>query len=114
MILNFKVYSLDDDDNNSTASNLSAPEILEEPEEIKKDEIEELTEEVPLSKEQDYFSMTTFAQESRFYGTDLPSAESSQTIVENNGVYSITNNIEYSDVVQDPAFKALVDSVLHL
>ena len=57
--------------------------------------------------------MTSFSQESKFYGTDLPAAEASETIVEHNGVYSITDDIEYSDVVQDPAFKALVDSVLH-
>ena len=88
------------------------PEILSQPEE-QEEVIEELTEEVPLAKEQDYFSMTSFSQESKFYGTDLPAAEASETIVEHNGVYSITDDIEYSDVVQDPAFKALVDSVLH-
>ena len=88
------------------------PEILSQPAE-QEEVIEELTEEVPLAKEQDYFSMTSFSQESKFYGTDLPAAEASETIVEHNGVYSITDDIEYSDVVQDPAFKALVDSVLH-
>jgi len=88
------------------------PEILSQPAE-QEEVIEELTEEVPLAKEQDYFSMTSFSQESKFYGTDLPAAEASETIVERNGVYSITDDIEYSDVVQDPAFKALVDSVLH-
>nr|MCR4580033.1 hypothetical protein [Treponema sp.] len=65
-----------------------------------------------LAKNQDYFSMTNFAQESRFYGTDLPAAEPVEAIVEDNGVYSITRDLEYSDVIQDPEFKALVDSVL--
>ena len=57
--------------------------------------------------------MTSFAQESHFYGTDLPSAESESAITEKDGVFSITGHLEYSDVIQDPEFKALVDSVLH-
>ncbi|MCR4631778.1 MAG: hypothetical protein K5786_09100, partial [Treponema sp.] len=43
------------------------PEILSQPAE-QEEVIEELTEEVPLAKEQDYFSMTSFSQESKFYG----------------------------------------------
>ena len=36
-----------------------------------------------------------------------------QAIVENNGVFSISASLSYTDVVQDPVFKSLVDSVLH-
>ena len=103
VISEFRVYKIDEEDDIEDSSFNHQTE----------EEIEELTEEVILPKEQNYFTMTTFTAESRFYGTDLPSAEADDTIVENNGVYSITDSLEYSDVVQDPAFKALVDSVLH-
>ena len=103
VISEFRVYKIDEEDDIEDSSFNHQTE----------EEIEELTEEVILPKEQNYFTMTTFTAESRFYGTDLPSAEAEDTIVENNGVYSITDSLEYSDVVQDPAFKALVDSVLH-
>ena len=34
------------------------------------------------------------------------------TIIEKDGVFSISENIEYTNVVQDPEFKELVDSIL--
>ena len=33
-------------------------------------------------------------------------------IVEKDGVFSISEDLEYTDVVQDQAFKQLVDSIL--
>lgn len=42
---------------------------------------------------------------------ELDSANA-DSIVQNEGVFSISNNLEYTDVLLDPAFKALVDSVL--
>ena len=40
------------------------------------------------------------------------SSEAAETIVEKDGVFSISENIEYSAVEQDKSFKELVDSVL--
>ena len=63
------------------------------------------------------FSMTGFCED---VPEDVPELESALTIpkgpdnaiVENDGVFSISENLEYTNVVQDPDFKNLVDSIL--
>ncbi len=80
-------------------------------------EVEELTEEVPSYLSEPDFSMTAFGEN---LTQDMPELESALTIpkgpadaiVENDGVFSISKNLEYTDVVQDKAFKELVDSIL--
>ena len=58
-----------------------------------------------------YFAMTQFGANNNDV-TDLESINAS-SIVEKEGVYSIAENLQYSDVEQDLEFKKLVDSVLH-
>ena len=58
-----------------------------------------------------YFTMTQFGANNNDV-TDLESINAS-SIVEREGVYSIAENLQYSDVEQDLEFKKLVDSVLH-
>ncbi|MCQ2591230.1 MAG: hypothetical protein MJ188_00475 [Treponema sp.] len=54
-----------------------------------------------------FFSMTTFGQ-----SQEIISVLNADTIVETDGVYSIIEDVSYDNIVQDPDFKALVDSVL--
>ena len=56
------------------------------------------------------YSLTEFGQDIDNV-TELE-GEVPSSIVENKGIYSISNELEYSHVVQDPAFKQLVDSVI--
>ena len=46
------------------------------------------------------------------YSQDMPELESANAIVEEDGVFSIAEDLEYTNVVQDPEFKELVDSIL--
>ena len=77
----------------------------------------EVADEIPLLSDEPDFTMTTFADN---LDTEVPELESAlsipqapeNTIVENDGVYSISENIEYTNVIQDPDFKELVDSIL--
>ena len=74
-------------------------------------DIEELVEEIPAV--QPYYSMTSFAENLQ---TDAPVLESAEVedgaIIEANGVYTISDELELKDVEQNQDFKALVDSVL--
>ena len=80
-------------------------------------EAEELTDEVPSYLSEPDFSMISFADN---ISSDVPelAAEAASpektpdAIVEKDGVFSIAENLQYTDVVQDSAFKNLVDSVL--
>ena len=42
---------------------------------------------------------------------EIPKAPA-DAIVEKDGVFSISENLEYTNVIQDPDFKELVDSIL--
>ncbi len=72
--------------------------------------VEELTEEVPDYLPEPDFSMTAFGEN---LSDEVPELQEEQVIVEqDDGVFSIAENLEYTDVVQDADFKSLVDSVL--
>ena len=72
--------------------------------------VEELTEEVPDYLPEPDFSMTAFGEN---LSDEVPELQEEQVIVEqDDGVFSIAENLEYTDVVQDADFKNLVDSVL--
>ena len=86
------------------------PEISENSENTDKSEsVEELTEEVPSYLDEPDFSMIGFGDN---YAQEIPELEAANAIVEEDGVYSIAENLEYTNVVQDPEFKELVDSIL--
>ena len=80
-------------------------------------EKEEVADEIPLLSDEPDFTMTTFADN---LDTEVPELESAlsipqapeNTIIENDGVYSISEDIKYTNVIQDPDFKELVDSIL--
>ncbi len=77
------------------------------------DEVEELTDEVPESNIKDYYSMTNFADNLTLETPELEAASMPENaIVEVDGVFSISNNLDFKSVKQDMDFKALVDSVL--
>ncbi len=77
---------------------------LEEP------QVEELTEEIPSYLPEPDFSMTSFGDN---LSDDVPELQEENVIIEqDDGVFSIAENLEYTDVVQDADFKSLVDSVL--
>ena len=72
-------------------------------------QIDELTEEIPSYLPEPDFSMTSFGDN---LTDDLPELQEEKVIVEEDGVFSIAENLEYTDVIQDADFKSLVDSVL--
>ena len=92
-------------------------EPIETVEEISDEIVEDLGEEVPLLADEPDFSMTRFADN---IDAEVPELESAltipvapeNTIVEKDGVFSISDNLEYTNIVQDPDFKELVDSIL--
>ncbi len=72
--------------------------------------VEELTEEVPDYLPEPDFSMIAFGEN---LSDEVPELQEEKVIVEQaDGVFSIAENLEYTDVVQDADFKSLVDSVL--
>ena len=79
--------------------------------------VEELTEEVPSYLSKPDFAMTSFGDN---LSEDIPELDSvlaipngpDDAIVENDGVFSISETLEYTNVIQDPDFKNLVDSIL--
>ena len=76
---------------------------------------EELTDEVPEYLDEPDFSMTNFADNLSINMPELEAAGAGteeKVIVEEDGVFSISDQLEYTDVVQDQGFKELVDSVL--
>ena len=79
--------------------------------------VEELTEEVPTYLSEPDFSMISFADNlasdvPELDGENAAAEEAPDAIVEKDGVFSIAENLEYSNVVQDQDFKNLVDSIL--
>ena len=93
-------------------------EIIEESEPAEDVEPIEAIEDAEILEEPAYFSMTRFAQheepviELKGDGDFSTSNQDEQTIVEKNGLYSISENLPYTKVLLNKEFKALVDSVL--
>lgn len=89
----------------------SADDKIDEKKDIdtSKDSEEKILDVVELNNPNTY-TMTEFGVSA---GTisDL-SAANVDAIVEKNGIYSISENLIYTDIIQDEAFKSLVDSVL--
>ena len=76
-------------------------------------EIEELSEEVPVQKEFTYYSMTNFAENLTDETPILDAAEIPENaIIEEDGVFSISQIKDYENMGQDKDFKSLVDSIL--
>ena len=72
--------------------------------------VEELTEEIPSYLPEPDFSMTAFGDN---LSDEVPELQEENVIIEqDDGVFSIAEDLEYTDVVQDADFKHLVDSVL--
>ena len=98
--LDFTIYQLNEEELKSE------PEVVENIDSV--EEVEELSEEIGDNNK--YFSMIRFGENSAPV-KDLE-GDSKETIAENNGVFSITENIDTSKVSLDLDFKNLVDSVL--
>lgn len=76
-------------------------------------EIEELSEEIPVQKESTYYSMTNFAENLTDETPILDAAEIPENaIIEEDGVFSISQIKDYEKMGQDKDFKSLVDSIL--
>ena len=96
-------------------------DFIEDPiddEESEEEEVEDLSEEVPAYLNEPDFSMTMFGDN---LTQDIPELESvlvipkapDNTIRESDdGVFSISEDLDCTDVVQDADFKSLVDSIL--
>ena len=98
--LDFTIYQLNEEELKSE------PEVVENIDSV--EEVEELSEEIGDNNK--YFSMIRFGENSAPV-KDLE-GDTKETIAENNGVFSITENIDTSKVSLDLDFKNLVDSVL--
>ena len=107
--LEFKIYPV---------SPLPEPEVSETEDETEAfDTVEDLTEEVPTYLSKPDFALTNFGDN---VSEDIPELSSvlaipkgpDDAIVEEDGVFSISENLECTNVVQDPDFKKLVDSIL--
>ena len=91
--------------------------IAEEPEELEELDSDSAADIKP-KKSQPYFVMTSFGQnnepviELKGDGDDSANGQNGDTIVEHNGVYSISDNLSYTNVFLNKEFKTLVDSVL--
>ncbi|MCR5253062.1 MAG: hypothetical protein K6C98_05020 [Treponema sp.] len=119
-ILNFKVYKISDMYNETEENRKEEDGVLAGSQELLEniavvhgvDDIEELTEELPPAEGKPYFSMTAFAKDDDV--EDLEEVvEQKEVIYEDNGVYQIAQNLDYSGAVFNPEFKTLVDSVLN-
>ena len=120
-LIKIKVYTLPEyqGDNEPVVSvDVEPIEPAEEPvaepvEEISEEPVEDLTEEVPQTIPTSDFVLTNFAET---FGVEVPELEAApaaeNVILENNGIYTIADNLEYTNVVQDPDFKQLVNSIL--
>lgn len=77
------------------------------------EDIEDLTEEIQISNDFLYFSMTNFAENITSEIPMLDAANIPQgTIVQEDGIFSISQYADYKNSAQDKDFKALVDSVI--
>lgn len=109
VINNFKVHKLSDMFTEKT--DLENDGILAGSEELLED-IADLTEEVPPAEGKPYFAMTDFAKKDDIEALEEV-ADRDHVIFENNGVFQIAKNLDYSAAQYNTEFKALVDSVLH-
>ena len=84
---------------------------VQQPEEVEEIDDAEIIDELP------YFSMTSFAQHEEpvveLKAENEDNDSNQDTIIQTNGVYSISDNLPYTKVLLNKEFKALVDSVLH-
>ena len=123
-ILNFKVYKVSDMYNETEENQTEDDGVLAGSQELLEniavvhgvqdlaEDVEELTEELPPAEGKPYFSMTAFAKDDDV--KDLEEVvEQKEVIYEDNGVYQIAQNLDYSGAVFNPEFKTLVDSVLN-
>ena len=111
----FKLYKLPDYEDTETepeAEPVSETEAVPEVTEESPAPVEELTEEVPDYLPEPDFSMISFADNLTQEIPELEGEGNAEAIVEKDGVFSISEDLEYADVVQDKGFKELVDSVL--
>ncbi|MBO7582979.1 MAG: hypothetical protein J6T20_04235 [Treponema sp.] len=87
-------------------------QILEEPEELEELDADSDADIKP-KRSQPYFVMTSFGQNNEpVIELKGDGDEGSSTIVEHDGVYSISDNLSYTNVFLNKEFKTLVDSVL--
>ena len=87
-------------------------QILEEPEELEELDADSDADIKP-KRSQPYFVMTSFGQNNEpIIELKGDGDEGSSTIVEHDGVYSISDNLSYTNVFLNKEFKTLVDSVL--
>ena len=85
---------------------------LEEPEELEELDADSDADIKP-KRSQPYFVMTSFGQNNEpIIELKGDGDEGSSTIVEHDGVYSISDNLSYTNVFLNKEFKTLVDSVL--
>ena len=85
---------------------------LEEPEELEELDADSDADIKPKCS-QPYFVMTSFGQNNEpIIELKGDGDEGSSTIVEHDGVYSISDNLSYTNVFLNKEFKTLVDSVL--
>ena len=91
---------------------------LEEAEEVEEaEESEASEEEIPALDSATDFLLAGFAENISESTPELEAALAvpkapENTIIEKDGVYSIAENLEYTNIVQDAEFKELVDSIL--
>ena len=105
---------------NSYSMQKESQELKESDSEPETEELEELEDDVEVVEPEEdiapsnsrYFSMTQFGF-AVVPAEELDDADKGKVFVEKNGVFSISKNADYSDFIQDPDFKSLVDSVLH-
>lgn len=118
--IDFKVYkiekywnnSLDDSKSNETPTVQENSQEKTEPSSQNED-IENLTEEIQISNDFLYFSMTNFAENITSEIPMLDAANIPQgTIVQEDGIFSISQYADYKNSAQDKDLKALVDSVI--
>lgn len=109
VINNFRVHKLSDMFTEKT--DLENDGILAGSEELLED-IADLTEEVPPAEGKPYFAMTDFAKKDEIEALEEV-VDRDHVIFENDGVFQIAKNLDYSAAQYNTEFKALVDSVLH-
>ena len=111
--LNVKLYSIppfEQPEGEVPVTNLTEKDAAEINWQPPKPEVEELTEEVPSYISEPDFSMTSFGDN---LSEEVPELQEEKVIVEqDDGVFSIAEDLQVPSQVQNQDFKNLVDSVL--
>ena len=110
--LNVKLYSIppfEQPEGEVPVTNLTEKDAAEINWQPPKPEVEELTEEVPSYISEPDFSMTSFGDN---LSEEVPELQEEKVIVEEDGVFSIAEDLQVPSQVQNQDFKNLVDSVL--